>query len=393
LVGYLLLAPALSDRSADVASAMVAVAPTLGDLLAIGAVAVLLLRGPSPQLRSTLLLVALAIGVTVGADLRYAQAMRTGAYQSGDLIDASWLFGNALFVVAAVTAADADAAEGSSADRWWARLADALPLGGMFVGFAALLALALDGGEPRPWLAAGAGLLCVLVGVRQLHLVVQNAGLHAALAVQYDKSERVLANLLPAAVAARLKERPKDAIADQIDDATVLFADIVGFTPLSATMGPEALLRLLDDVFSRFDRVAERHGLEKIKTIGDAYMAAAGVPDPREGHAADAARAGLAMIAAIDEINRERGLSLQLRVGLHSGPVVAGVIGTQKRVYDLWGDAVNTASRMESHGVPHAVQITAATRARLGDGFVPEARGNQEIKGKGVMETRLLRGA
>jgi class 3 adenylate cyclase len=202
-----------------------------------------------------------------------------------------------------------------------------------------------------------------------------------------EKSERLLLNVLPQTIAARLKER-EERIAERFDEATVLFADIVGFTPLSASMEPEQIVALLDDLFTKFDALAERHGLEKIKTIGDAYMVVGGVPQPRADHAEAVAQMALEMVSAV--AGHRAGLSV--RVGVHSGPVVAGVIGRKKFIYDLWGDTVNTASRMESHGLPGAVQITPETWQRIQHSFSAEPRGSVEIKGKGPMNTLLLTG-
>ena len=210
-----------------------------------------------------------------------------------------------------------------------------------------------------------------------------------ALAAERERSERLLLNILPASIAARLKTS-EAAIADHSDEVTVLFADIVGFTPLSARKTPQALVQLLDRIFTAFDALADMHGLEKIKTIGDAYMAAAGLPERRADHAEAAARMAQGMLEAVARIAVETGEALSLRIGLHSGPVVAGVIGRKKFIYDLWGDTVNTASRMESHGVPGAVHCSAATAALLGSEFRLDARGTVQVEGKGEMHTFLL---
>lgn len=212
------------------------------------------------------------------------------------------------------------------------------------------------------------------------------------LGAERERSERLLLNILPASIAERLKSS-EAAIADHSEEVTVLFADIVGFTPLSARKTPQALVQMLDRVFSEFDALAETHGLEKIKTIGDAYMAAAGLPERRADHAPAAARMAQGMLEAVARIATETGEALVLRIGLHSGPVVAGVIGTKKFSYDMWGDTVNTASRMESHGVPGAVHCSAATAALLQPGFALTARGAVAIEGKGAMHTFLLKPA
>jgi class 3 adenylate cyclase len=209
------------------------------------------------------------------------------------------------------------------------------------------------------------------------------------IAEEQRKSESLLLNILPSPIAERLKARPQ-VIADSFDSVTVVFADLVGFTDLSSTVAPEHLVAMLDEIFTDFDLVADRHGLEKIKTIGDAYMAAAGLPVPSGDHATRAARMALDMLDALTAFNSRSGQSLRVRIGLHTGPVVAGVIGRRKFNYDLWGDTVNTASRMESHGVAGRVQVSDATRALLGDEFLLEERGIIEVKGKGRLRTWFL---
>jgi adenylate cyclase len=206
-----------------------------------------------------------------------------------------------------------------------------------------------------------------------------------------QQSEALLLNILPAPIAERLKTSP-DVIADSFEAVSVLFADIVGFTSLSAKIAPEELVRILDGIFTEFDRLADERGLEKIKTIGDAYMVAAGLPMPCADHASRSAHMALDMIAALERFNERTGTDLHVRIGIHSGPVVAGVIGRRKFIYDLWGDTVNTASRMESHGVAGRVQLTDATRAELGEDLQVEARGVIEVKGKGPLRTWFLLG-
>lgn len=241
-------------------------------------------------------------------------------------------------------------------------------------------------------------LLITLLYILLRHFVAERARMraalereHALLVAEQAKSERLLLNILPAAIAARLKDEHR-AIADGFADVTVLFADIVGFTELSARIDATELVALLNDVFSRFDALAEKHGAEKIKTIGDAYMACAGLPVARPDHAQAAAELALDMQQALAAVNAERGLRLDVRIGLNSGPVVAGVIGLRKFIYDLWGDTVNTASRMESHGVPGAIQVSAATAAQLDGRYRLESRGRIVFKGKGELEAFFLRG-
>jgi class 3 adenylate cyclase len=209
-----------------------------------------------------------------------------------------------------------------------------------------------------------------------------------ALDEERRRADALLHNMLPPVIAERLKRDPS-AIADGFEAVTVLFADIVGFTPLAEKLAPNELVRLLNEVFSAFDDLARNHGLEKIKTIGDAYMVVGGLPSPRRDHAVAVAAMALDMHAAVAQIGDGK---LSLRIGMHTGPVVAGVIGTSKFSYDLWGDTVNTASRMESHGSAGEIHLTVACRAALGDDFAVRARGVVDIKGKGPMETFWLAG-
>jgi adenylate cyclase len=208
---------------------------------------------------------------------------------------------------------------------------------------------------------------------------------------EQERSERLLLNVLPAPLARRLK-RSHRVIADRHEEATVVFADIVEFTPFAEQVEPEAVVRVLDRIFADWDELAKRFGLEKIKTIGDAYMAAAGVPEPRADHAAAAARMALEMRSA-EVLRHSDGLPpLCVRIGIDSGPVVAGVIGRSKFIYDLWGDTVNTASRMESSGLPGEIHVTGRVRETLDSTFRFRSRGAVEIKGKGSMTTYLLEG-
>jgi adenylate cyclase len=213
----------------------------------------------------------------------------------------------------------------------------------------------------------------------------------AALRVEQERSELLLMNILPGSIAERLKAASQ-TIADHFDAASILFADVVDFTPFAQRLAPAEVVGILDQLFSHFDTLVERHGLEKIKTIGDAYMAAAGVPDPSPDHARMAALLALDMREAIATSAVGDGSGLELRIGINSGPVVAGVIGHKRFLYDLWGDAVNTASRMEEQGTSGEIQITRATHELLKDEFVCKRRGTIQVKGKGEMETWYLVG-
>ncbi|CAN5717807.1 hypothetical protein BH11MYX2_BH11MYX2_24920 [soil metagenome] len=213
----------------------------------------------------------------------------------------------------------------------------------------------------------------------------------AELSEEKATSERLLLNVLPAPIAERLKHG-ENLIVDKFDDVTVLFADIVGFTALSSRTTPEKLVTILNELFSTFDRLAEKHGLEKIKTIGDAYMVVAGIPRPIADHALAMVNFAIDILAAIDAYAVRTSSGLSIRVGVHTGSVVAGVIGEKKFIYDLWGDTVNTASRMESHGIAGRVHVSAATYAQVREHFELESRGAIEVKGKGEMTTYLVVG-
>ena len=214
---------------------------------------------------------------------------------------------------------------------------------------------------------------------------------HEALQAEQEKSERLLLNILPVPIAARLKESP-EVIADGFPDVTVLFADIVDFTPLADRLPPEEVVAVLNRVFSAFDVLTQRHDLEKIKTIGDAYMVAGGLPIPRPDHAEAVAELALDMRDEAGRCGRDIGLPLAIRIGIDTGPVVAGVIGRRKFIYDLWGDTVNTASRMASHGLADQIQVTGRAYERLKGGYELHERGEVDVKGKGPMTTHFLVG-
>jgi class 3 adenylate cyclase len=266
--------------------------------------------------------------------------------------------------------------------------------------FAAFLALTVVSGLAEPLLARDAAALPSDLVTAFFVLNIIGVSITAYLFLQYairardaalDRSERLLLNVLPEPIARRLKQDER-VIADRHEDVTVLFADVVDFTPFSEHRRPEDVVALLDDLFVAFDGLAERFGLEKIKTIGDAYMAVAGAPTGRVDHAQAAAEMALAMQDTLGQVCRRSGVSLQIRIGLDAGPVVAGVIGQRRSIYDLWGDTVNTASRMESSGLPGRIQVTERVYERLRDAYEFEPRGEVEVKGKGLMPAYLLIG-
>ena len=223
------------------------------------------------------------------------------------------------------------------------------------------------------------------------HDITERKQAEDALREEQEKSEKLLLNILPKAIAERLKKN-ETTIAEYFPEVTVLFADIVGFTHLATVMPPIDLVELLNKIFSGFDVLCDRHGLEKIKTIGDAYMVVGGLPAPRADHAEAIAQMAIDMQQAITEFSDMHDRDFSIRIGINSGPVVAGVIGIKKFIYDLWGDTVNTASRMESHGLPGRIQVTSATKQRLQDKFLFESRGTIEVKGKGEMITYFING-
>lgn len=203
------------------------------------------------------------------------------------------------------------------------------------------------------------------------------------------RSEALLLNVFPRRIAEQLM-REEGSIAERFDEVTVLFADLVNFTQLSERTSPTELVKLLDEIFTRFDALADKHGLEKIKTIGDAYMVVGGAPEPGADAPARVARMALDMRGVLAELDAARFGGLELRIGMHSGPVVAGVIGRRKFAYDLWGDSVNTASRMESHGQPGRIHVSQAVQERLAPRFEFEPRGTVAVKGKGELTTFFL---
>jgi class 3 adenylate cyclase len=206
-----------------------------------------------------------------------------------------------------------------------------------------------------------------------------------------QKSDTLLLNILPQAIADRLKHG-ETTIVDSLAEVTVLFADLVGFTALTTQISSVELVRLLDDIFSCFDSLAETQRLEKIKTIGDAYMVVGGLPTPRRDHAEAVAELALNMLEHVERHFANFKAPIRLRLGINTGPVIAGIIGRHKFNYDLWGDTVNTASRMESHSLPGRIQVTESTYHRLKGKYLLEPRGEIEVKGKGPLRTWFLTG-
>lgn len=214
---------------------------------------------------------------------------------------------------------------------------------------------------------------------------------HEILGQEQAKTEQLLLNILPQKIAQRLKAG-EEHIADAFPNVSVLFADMVGFTAMSRTMTASALVEVLGNLFSRFDLITEKHGLEKIKTIGDCYMLAGGVPEPSDDHAHAAIDAALDMCVALEDMHEKTGGALRMRIGVHSGPIVAGVIGLRKFTYDLWGDTVNVASRMESTGSPGRIHVSANTAELIRNDFQLESRGFIEVKSLGQVETFFVNG-
>jgi adenylate cyclase len=213
-----------------------------------------------------------------------------------------------------------------------------------------------------------------------------------AMEAEYERSERLLTNILPATIAQRLKDPSRNIIADKYDDASILFADIAGYTKRASDTTPSDLVRFLDRLYTDLDALVDRHGLEKVKTSGDSYMVVSGVPEPRDDHIEALACLALDMADAVADLKDPQGRDVPLRIGLAAGPVVAGVVGARKFFYDVWGDAVNVAARMETTDVEGRIQVPNDVYERLNHKFLFEERGEVEVKGKGVMTTWYLVG-
>jgi adenylate cyclase len=276
-----------------------------------------------------------------------------------------------------------------------------LAIAAAVIGVSLVIALQLtvphDTGEQPAWFITvgfivntiASGVMAVAIvwyGLRQI------ASAEAAMEREYARSEALLANILPASIAARLKDGSHSVIADKYDDASILFADIAGYTERASDTSPEELVAFLDELYTSLDALVIGRGLEKVKTSGDAYMVVSGVPQPRLDHLEALADLALDITDTVAGLTDSRGRAVPLRVGLASGPVVAGVVGSQRFFYDVWGDAVNVASRMESTASVGHIQLPQSDYQRLSDRFVFEERGDVDIKGKGVMHTWYLVG-
>lgn len=233
------------------------------------------------------------------------------------------------------------------------------------------------------------GTTCILYAVMR-YFQSQKERTLLELSLEQARSEKLLLNVLPKSIATRLKDNDM-RIADSHEAVTILFADIVSFTKMTATLPPAELVDILSQLFSRFDALSDKHGLEKIKTIGDGYMVMGGAPLARDDHAVVIAQLALDMLREVAEFNAQTGKSIRIRIGISSGPVVAGVIGTSKFAYDIWGDSVNMASRMEKTGLPDEIQVSNETYDLIKEHFTLVSRGPVEIKGKGEVNTYLLK--
>ena len=273
----------------------------------------------------------------------------------------------------------------------------------VLAGLGAALAIALqflvpaERGNQPPWAQPVGFVISVVTACGMAFVIVwyalrSIARAEAAMEREYQRSESLLANILPASVATRLKDPSRTVIADKYDDASILFADIAGYTKRASDTTPAELVRFLDRMYTEFDRLVDKHGLEKIKTSGDSYMVVSGVPNPRPDHLQALASFALDMADVVAGLTDPQGRPVPFRIGLGAGPVVAGVVGARRFFYDVWGDAVNVASRMESTDTEGRIQVPEDIYERLKDDFVLEERGDVDVKGKGIMRTWFLVG-
>ena len=406
-IWFFIISPTAAQYENGRLDQFLAAAYPVGDLVILGGIFTLLVRSNETTVRSMLILYLTGLLLNVAGDLAYAYTSLQGTYVSGGWMDISWIVAYWFFALAAVR----------QEYRKVSRLAElsaevitrstlSLPLAAIGLGYGMLIVVAgsgFGGDIAVQGVFIGAGLLTLFVVGRQALALWENQRLNNALNqhiveldqaysmlnTERDRSERLLLNVLPEDVATRLKHG-QETIADSFPEVTVLFADIVDFTSLSARIAPEQLVSMLNRVFSVFDQLAEKYSLEKIKTIGDAYMLVSGLNGPHPDRPEAVAEMALDMQTALHTLSQITGIELKARIGIDTGPVVAGVIGTKKFIYDLWGDTVNTASRMESQGLAGRIQVTQRYYERLLDKYQFEKRGVIEVKGKGEMIAYLL---
>ena len=406
-IWFFIISPTAAQYESGRLDQILAAAYLVGDLVILGGIFTLLVRSNEPTVRSMLILYLTGLLLNVAGDLAYAYTSLQGTYVSGGWMDISWIVAYWFFALAAVRQEyrkESRLAELSAVVITRSTLS--LPLAAIGLGYGMLIVVAgsgFGGDAAVQGVFIGAGLLTLFVVGRQALALWENQRLNTALNqhileldqaysmlnTERDRSERLLLNVLPEDVATRLKHG-QETIADSFPEVTVLFADIVDFTSLSARIAPEQLVSLLNRVFSVFDGLAEKYSLEKIKTIGDAYMLVSGLNGPHPNRPEAVAQMALDMQTALHTLSQITGIDLKVRIGIDTGPVVAGVIGTKKFIYDLWGDTVNTASRMESQGLAGQIQVTERYYERLADKYQFEKRGLIQVKGKGEMTAYLL---
>ena len=408
-IWFFIISPTAAQYENGRLDQFLAAAYPVGDLVILGGIFTLLVRSNETTVRSMLTLYLTGLLLNVAGDLAYAYTSLEGTYVSGGWMDISWIVAYWFFALAAVRQEyrkESRLAELSAVVITRSTLS--LPLAAIGLGYGMLIVVAgsgFGGDTAVQGVFIGAGLLTLFVVGRQALALWENQRLNNALNqhiveldqaysmlnMERDRSERLLLNVLPEDVATRLKHG-QETIADSFPEVTVLFADIVDFTSLSSRIAPEQLVSMLNRVFSVFDQLAEKYSLEKIKTIGDAYMLVSGLNGPHPDQPEAVAEMALDMQKALHALSQITGIDLKVRIGIDTGPVVAGVIGTKKFIYDLWGDTVNTASRMESQGLAGRIQVTQRYYERLLDKYQFEKRGTIQVKGKGDMTAYLLEG-
>ena len=281
-------------------------------------------------------------------------------------------------------------AEQHSSPRWFVAYLALVILSGFLQPYVRLANL-IPGSLIIAFFVMNIGAVSLIVFLMLYYFIGQKNLAYSLLHQEQERSENLLLNVLPAEIASRLKGG-EQTIADHYESASVLFADLVGFTPLAAELPPVKMVELLNEIYSHFDSLVEKYQVEKIRTIGDSYMIASGVPRLRPDHAQVLAGLALELNDYLDAYPPVRDRRMTFRIGINSGPLIAGIIGRKKFSYDVWGDTVNTASRMESHGEPGKIQIAAATSELIKDEFICESRGQIDVKGKGLMDTWYLLG-